>query len=222
MTTTRLWIGCVLTAALSAKVLAGSMNAPLNIQLYDRAHVGSKTLAQAERVSGEIFARAGIELHWTTRSVFDEDELMADFSAGGRTERLGSATVTAAIFPRAPQGFSPQALGFALPWAKRGIQVTIYADRVEMASSSSLASFYRVLGHALAHELGHVILRSTAHESSGLMKGVWSKSDWQLAAVGLVPFNLDQAKNMTQALLRIGSETVALSHSSTYPPVPKN
>jgi len=31
----------------------------------------------------------------------------------------------------------------------------------------------------VAHELGHVLLHSAEHEDSGLMKAVWSKSDWQ-------------------------------------------
>lgn len=55
------------------------------------------------------------------------------------------------------------------------MQVTIYADRAEEVSRRSLAAFYRVLAYTLTHELGHVILRSSAHEKSGLMKGVWSK-----------------------------------------------
>jgi hypothetical protein len=74
------------------------------------------------------------------------------------------------ILPHAPRGFSPQALGYALPCAKSGMQVTIYADRVETVSWTTLAGFYRVLGHALAHEVGHVLLRSCAHDDSGLMR----------------------------------------------------
>jgi hypothetical protein len=35
----------------------------------------------------------------------------------------------------------------------------------------------RALGRALAHELGHYLLRSKAHTSHGLMRGVWTPDD---------------------------------------------
>lgn len=39
-------------------------------------------------------------------------------------------------------------------------------------SERTAPTFSRVLGYALAHELGHVLLHSAGHENSGLMKGV--------------------------------------------------
>ena len=109
----------------------------------------------------------------------------------------------AEILPHAPSGFSQQALGYALPCAERGMQVTIYADRVEVVSRTNLAAFYRVLGHAIAHEVGHVLLRSGAHDTTGLMRGAWAKSDWQRAAVTIIPFTPGQAGCVRQELLRI-------------------
>lgn len=125
----------------------------------------------------------------------------------------------AEILPHAPRGFSPQALGYALPCAERGMQVTIYADRVETVSGSALAAFHRVLGHALAHEIGHVFLRSCGHDNSGLMKGVWAKSEWQRAAVSILPFTPGQATVMHQQLQRIGAhDTATLRTSTRLPP----
>jgi hypothetical protein len=51
-----------------------------------------------------------------------------------------------------------------------------------------------VLAHALTHELGHVLLRSDLHEKSGLMKAIWTESDWQRAAVTIIPFSLDDMR----------------------------
>jgi hypothetical protein len=59
----------------------------------------------------------------------------------------------------------------------------------------------RFRARLVAHELGHVLLRSSAHDSSGLMKGVWAKSDWQRAAVTIIPFTPDQARWVLQELL---------------------
>jgi len=204
----KLWIRGSLTALLVWKMLAGeaATNAPLTIVLYDRAHVGSKTLVQTERLATEIFAQAGVEAQWKTGSVFDGDALLYDFTAATRegcAQPLDSATVRVAILPRAPRGFSQQALGYALPCAARGIQVTIFADRVEIVSRTNLAAFYRVLGHAIAHEVGHVLLRSGVHDTTGLMRRVWAKSDWQRTAVTIIPFTSGQAECVRRELLRI-------------------
>jgi hypothetical protein len=207
------WIGCLLMTIWVLK-LAGDAptQAPLTIFIYDRAHVGSKALVQAERLATEIFERAGVDTQWTTQSVSDGAALLNDFSAAtdkGCPQPLDSATLRAEILPYAPPGFSPQALGYALPCAKSGIQVTIYADRVETVSRTTLAVFYRVLGHALAHEVGHVLLRSSAHDNSGLMKGVWAKSDWLRAAVSTLPFTQGQATVMCQQLQRMEAHDTA-------------
>ncbi len=214
MQTAKLCIGCLLTTILVSKMVsaATSIEARLTVLIYDRAHIGSKTLTQAELLASEIFARAGLETRWTTGSVFNGDALLQDFTAGtgeGCARPLDSATVTAEILPHAPNGFSLQALGYALPCARRGMQVTIYADRIETVSGASLACFYRVLGHAIAHEVGHVLLRSCAHDSTGLMKGVWAKDDWQRAAVAILPFTPVQAGRLKQELLRIGAQETA-------------
>jgi hypothetical protein len=216
MKTANLWIRYLLTTLFISKMAAAtaSIEATLTIVMYDRAHVGSKTLTQAERLASEIFYRAGVEARWTTGSVFEGDALLNDFSATTGevcAQPLDSATVRAVILPHAPSGFSPQALGYALPCAKQGIQATLYADRVEVVSRAGLTGFYRTLGHAIAHELGHVLLRSCVHDTSGLMKGVWAKSDWQRAAVTIIPFTPDQARSVRQELLRIEAREMAVS-----------
>jgi hypothetical protein len=76
----------------------------------------------------------------------------------------------------------------SLPCAKRGVQVTIYADRAADVSGAGGPTFGRVLGYATGHELGHVLLHSGVHDTAVLMKGVWSKRDWQRAAVSIIPF----------------------------------
>lgn len=210
MRTTKLWIRCLLTAMWLSKVVGGApMEALLTVLIYDRAHVGAKTLIQAERLASEIFARAGVETQWTWRSVSDSVALLNDFSAvTGRAcaQPLDSATLRVEILPHAPRGFSPQALGYALPCARSGMHVTVYANRVEIVSCTTLAGFYRVLGHALAHEIGHVLLRSCAHDDSGLMKAIWAKSDWQRGAVSTLSFTPSQSNVMRQQLRRIQAQ----------------
>ncbi len=208
MTTAANWIARTLVLIGSWPALAASpdqLKSAVAISVYDLARIGAKTLAQAEDIATRIFMTAAIDTRWTEPPILSPADLLSDFSAvtGGECARpLNSADVRVQILSRAPSGFAPQALGYSLPCAERGVQVTIYADRVEAVASGTLAVFYRVLGYTLTHEIAHVLLRSAAHDRSGLMKGVWSKGDWQRAAVAIIPFTSDQARRMTGWLPR--------------------
>jgi len=162
------------------------------IVVYDSAHMGAKTLDRTERIAGTILKTAGIESHWDTGLVEDLRNVGTDFTAYSRADcedRPSSAVLQVQIVARVPSGVAVHALGYSLPCAKLGVQVTIYADRAANVSEMGGPTFGRVLGYAIAHELGHVLLHSGAHDTSGLMKDVWSKRDWQRAAVSIIPFS---------------------------------
>jgi hypothetical protein len=203
MTTTIIWTARTLLAiwalpGVSAEPIPSGTT--LTVSIYDAAHVGAKTLAQAEAVAMRIFLEAGIDVRWTTTPVSVE-ELGSDFSVStekGCATLQHSAVLQVAIRAHAPSGFPRQALAYSLPCVERGVQVVAYADRVEEVSFHTLAAFHRVLGHTMTHELGHVLLNSHAHEEEGLMKAVWSKADWQRAAVAIIPFTADQARRIAQ------------------------
>jgi len=208
MTTTTTRILHVLVLASSWRALAAEpehWGSTVTISVYDIARIGSKTLWRAEDLATRIFITGDIDARWTMANVSSATDLVSDFSpvTGNECAKpFQSAFVQVQILRHAPSGFAPQALASSLPCAQRGAQVSIYADRVELVSRGTLASFYRVLGYTLAHELGHVFLTSTAHDQSGLMKGMWSKGDWQRAAVAIIPFTADQGKRMTGRLDR--------------------
>jgi hypothetical protein len=169
------------------------------IVVYDGAALGPKTLYIAETLTGRILRSSGLEAEWSTGPISDLKRLTMDFTARTAAECSSIPTpsvLRVQILKRAPAGLSAQTLGFSLPCAMTGIQVTIYADCVATVSETAAPTFGRVLGYALAHELGHVLIHSAGHEESGLMKGVWSKVDWQRAAVAIIPFSPEQARRI--------------------------
>jgi hypothetical protein len=72
---------------------------------------------------------------------------------------------------------------------RAGVLATIYVDRVERMAELSEADPASLLGRAIAHELGHLLLATNAHSSSGLMRALWTSKeirgnlavDWILA-----------------------------------------
>lgn len=171
----------------------------LSIVTYDSAHVGPKTLDQAERVAGTILLTAAIRSRWEAGQPKDLGNLSMDFTAyAAKGCHPDTASVLRVqILRRAPDGVLPNALGFSLPCARSGVQVTIYADRIANVSKAGGPTFGRVFGYAIAHELGHVLLQSDTHAAAGLMKGIWLKGDWQRAAVSIIPFSPAEARQIT-------------------------
>ena len=63
------------------------------------------------------------------------------------------------------------------------MNATVFYDRIERFKDSSEIDLATVLGHAIAHEIGHVLLGTTAHSPAGIMKARWSQADFQVAAL---------------------------------------
>lgn len=206
---------CKLGALLTICTLAGAgQTPPVEIQIvtYDTAKIGPKMLAGAQNVAGKILSTAGLDAKWRSGAATDLQHLGLDFTARTSAECSNTSipsSLRIRILAHTPGGILAQSLGFSLPCAETGIQVTIFADHLAGVSQTTTATFSRVLGYAIAHELGHVLLHSALHENTGLMKGVWSKRDWQRATVAIIPFTAAQSRQMMAAIQRTRSTEVA-------------
>ncbi len=58
-----------------------------------------------------------------------------------------------------------------------GVLATIYIDRVEWLAQETGTDSRALLGRAIAHELGHLLLASTTHGPVGLMRAFWSSEE---------------------------------------------
>lgn len=187
------WKTGLLLGLLSTRMLAQQATpVDFTIVVYDSAQVGIKKLDRTENLVAAILLTAGISLRWIAGPLQDPQTLETDFTAYSRQEcdsRPVPPVLRVRVLARAPAGTPPQALGFSLPCAPEGVQVTVYVDRAEMVTAAGGPTFGRVLAYAIAHELGHVLLHSTDHDATGLMKSIWSKADWQRAAVSIIPFS---------------------------------
>jgi len=67
-------------------------------------------------------------------------------------------------------------LGYSLvdTATRSGSLATIYMDRVTWLAEAAGVDGRLVLGRAIAHEVGHLLLGTNAHSESGLMRAVWS------------------------------------------------
>jgi hypothetical protein len=86
----------------------------------------------------------------------------------------------------------------------KGVLATIYIDRVNWMAEQAGVDAGALLGRAIAHELGHLLMATGAHGSKGLMRPVWSQSEIRRRQIDdwiFRPREIATIKARTQALL---------------------
>lgn len=167
----------------------------LTIRLYDRADVPSRTLDRAMQDASRILATAGVDAVWQRGAAGAREAHTIDLSrpaAWKSAANGGRGYIVLGILRGVPAGYYPRALGYALPDAQIGVNATIFYGRIERLNEPGAIDLSTVLGHVMAHEIGHVLLGSTEHCRIGIMKGSWSKADFQNSAAGSAEFTAPQ------------------------------
>jgi len=174
----------VLLAALALPVAAATVHAderPVVIRLYDIATGDAEGRAAAMRLVAAMMADAGVIVDWR------------DCSRGGdahpcRTVR-GAHDLVVRIMPafvprtadaaRDQDGDGDLQLGFAAvdPAGQGNVMATVYYDRVLLVARRAGLGASELLGRAIAHEIGHLLLRVPGHNRSGLMRAVWTDAE---------------------------------------------
>jgi hypothetical protein len=58
--------------------------------------------------------------------------------------------------------------------SRRGILATVYYESVRVVAQSSGVVPSKLLGRAIAHEVGHLLLPGGGHSPTGLMRAPWA------------------------------------------------
>jgi hypothetical protein len=69
------------------------------------------------------------------------------------------------------------------PYRRQGTLATVFADRVRALAARLRIDEGTLLGRAITHEVGHLLLGTLEHSETGLMRGAWQsagrrQSDW--------------------------------------------
>ncbi len=122
----------------------------------------NRAFSQAKPVVENLYAEIGIRIVWRP------------------TNSLPPGCTSGRIvmdFQSRVEGRGPRALAVAYPYAKEGPCVRLLIDRLRESLDRNPDSTSILLGHVLAHELGHALQRIDRHSEFGLMKAVWSAED---------------------------------------------
>ena len=198
------WRGClnlsfvIIPAARSAT--ADPETPSITVRTYNLANAPAKDLVQASQVAEEIFKQAGIEVRWLSCAVSLE-EARTNTACEEATGRHDLDVVVSTASITRPGMATDASLGFALPLARQSQAVVLWERSKKMAASSGVPARI-ILGHAMAHELGHLLLHSMEHSRTGIMKSRWGKEELRRAESGGLLFTTEQAEAMREGLMK--------------------
>ena len=82
-------------------------------------------------------------------------------------------------------------------YVRRGTYATVLMDLIEeLAGHQELVSRGQILGHAVAHEIGHLIMGLNSHSSHGLMRSGWKAKELHDMAERHLLFSKQEGERM--------------------------
>jgi hypothetical protein len=222
-----------LTGLVHAAAATSSETSPsITIHVRNYARVEPKTLAEAEEVATVIFRKAGLETQWADIVLIAENN--QENSADHPVFTLSDIQLS--ILPREMSdrsGLPNNVLGLAPGTGPDRGFVCVFDSKVRNLFWSMLGahnsggmdrqvSRAQILGHAIAHEVGHLLLNQQVHSEYGIMRGDWGLTVMRDAACGLLLFTPQQAevlradvrrRNTQQETLKVtGVESLSSPH----------
>ncbi len=177
----------------------------VTVNVYNGINLPRDELSRAQREAERIFSYAGIHLIWAT------GPLASDVNSDTPSETWSPPTLQLRIWPRSVAGnrpSSPDTLGFCLSF--KNSDAVVLADAVRKHAVHGGPSFADFPGLAMAHELGHLLLRSTRHSAAGIMRARLTEKGLRDDDRGYLRFTADEAESMrTEVRRRMGAESAS-------------
>ena len=169
------------------------------VRLGNYAGVEARPLTDAVRVAESVLGQAGVQMRWRDCTAVDGHFPCAD----GPASRV---VVAIKLFGRGQTRVlapSPDALGVALlPKRKgEGLVAIVFVEEVKVQAWRANVPLPVVLGHTIAHEVGHLLLGTAEHAPAGLMQARWSARDLAHAARGQLRFSDQESSRLRAAVL---------------------
>jgi hypothetical protein len=146
----------------------------------NQADVPDIILKQAELEATRIFAAIGITLLWTNTTPGSAEPYPAS-----------AAQLKITIIPESRMKQHRRNLGAA---QRFDVRAYAFYNRIEGLSHHNGIDVASLLGHVIAHEIGHLLLPYDSHTSSGLMRGEWNRGQLKDTAKGVLAFTAEQAE----------------------------
>jgi hypothetical protein len=161
--------------------------ASVTVLVYNYVQVPPGTLRLAEQEANKILALAGARVEWLhcldARSISSDEKVLCGNAWTPQTPALRFISRINRLQPR-EYGYTD------IP-----VLITVYYDKIAHRAhrDGAYAEIHVVLGCVMAHELGHLFLRTPLHSAKGIMQPEWGKNQMRDALTGHALFTKEQA-----------------------------
>ena len=190
-------MGALLATATASGAARGAERLSIDCMVDELVTVADDTLAEARKSADRIFEPLAVQIVWfDTTSALRRQKALDD--PGAQKAFVTSLYVVRFVAKDGDGGMAPSER--SLGAAAVGSHVTIipYPRVVELARNGSI-TVGLVLGHVIAHELGHLLLQRARHSAAGLMRATL---DLRLARQSRLLFTAPEAQAIRAAIER--------------------
>jgi len=143
------------------------------VRSYNTIGLPLSMVDRAESTVGELLHEAGIDSSWRNCRTNAGPSSESDDVCG---DVLNPSEVIVRIV-RAPLTITDvEVLGYSHvdAYRRQGTLATVFADRVQALAPALRIEEGTLLGRAITHEVGHLLLGTLDHSGTGLMRGAWN------------------------------------------------
>jgi hypothetical protein len=160
----------------------------ITITVYNRSKMRTPVVTAGQIVAQEALRRAGVESVWIDCPVPSIPEANPVCQQSPKLNRL-----ILTIVPQWGRRDS-DALGLAVQVEHGfGSYCYVFQEHLDVLAAATHISPAGLLGHAMAHEIGHLLKGSNSHSPQGLMAAHWYQIELREAAMGSLNFTADDA-----------------------------
>jgi hypothetical protein len=171
-------------------------NPVITLRVYNYAQVEAQEWIRAKAEATRVLMSAGIEARWLDCPVTAEPP-----SDHACRKPLKPTNFVLRILPKSMaerMARGADSFGFAQQSTDGtpSYVASVFFHRVEGAAREFGVSRAVVLGHALAHEVGHLLLGKDSHSPNGIMRALWTEKELLNASAARLLFLPQQAEQM--------------------------
>ncbi len=185
----------------SEGLLAQQGSTSITIAVHNYSNASADDLAKAEGEAHRVFEKIGVQTSWLNCS----SELQRDRNDPAGCSLVDGAHLVLNVIHtvKNPEFDGIDVLGSAYVIPNR----TSYYAYAYFGRIRQLTARFHLGGGLLAavfvHEIGHLLLRSSAHSVSGIMSANWDANSLQRISCGTVYFIPEEAKRMRNLVAQL-------------------
>jgi hypothetical protein len=192
-TAAHLALGALLFGGMASARAEDQLDSRIRILVYDYAGVKADTLVKTEQETSRIFRHSGVEVTWRHCRIPGSSVPLDCPDPSPMTPALRLVPQFQLVGDRV----HAEAMGYST-----GDFATVSVEFAARIEESGMAQLHEILGHIIAHEIGHLLLPGGKHSVSGIMRAKWGFTEWRLLRQGEFNFAPEQTRLMRAELLR--------------------